>query len=99
MTSTDGGRFELDDVPVGWTAAAYALRGAIECGRSAVEQFDLVTFGDDGARLEIGMRPGSEMLVPTGERTGEPIAMGGPWVMNTRAELDRADADFAAGLF
>jgi quercetin 2,3-dioxygenase len=45
-----------------------------------------------------GDRP-SVVMVYSGKPIGEPVAMGGPFVMNTRSEITRAFADFHAGKF
>ena len=39
------------------------------------------------------------MLLLTGQPIGEPVVMGGPFVMNTQDEIDEANADFRAGRF
>lgn len=39
------------------------------------------------------------LVIYSGEPIREPVAFGGPFVMNTRAEIERAYADFRAGTF
>lgn len=51
-------------------------------------------------RLEAG--PGDELakvMIFSGEPIGERVTLGGPFVMNTRAEIEKAFADFRAGKF
>jgi redox-sensitive bicupin YhaK (pirin superfamily) len=48
-----------------------------------------VTAGPDGARI----------LILAARPIGEPVARAGPFVMNTRAEIEQAFADYQAGLF
>jgi len=48
--------------------------------------------GRDGDRL-------SAVMVFSGKPIGQPVAMGGPFVMNTKAEITLAFNDFHAGKF
>ena len=42
---------------------------------------------------------GARFLLMAGKRLDEPVARGGPFVMNTRVEVQEAFADFRAGQF
>lgn len=53
---------------------------------------DEVVLRNDGAEV-------SEHLVLTGAPLGEPIARYGPFVMNTRAEIEQAISDYRSGQF
>ncbi|MEM6995640.1 MAG: pirin family protein [Myxococcota bacterium] len=44
-------------------------------------------------------RDGAECLVLAGRPLEQPVVFGGPFVMNTQAEIERAFADYAAGAF
>jgi len=89
----------LESIPDGWTAAVYVLKGRATVGGRDLSEFALATFASDGDCVVIDSpAPGSELLIVTGEPIGEPVAMGGPWVMNTRQELEQANADLADGL-
>ena len=89
----------VDDVPRHWTGIVYVLAGAVEIEGERVGAFHTVTLDRDGDRIVFRALAGSDVLVLTGEPTGEPIVMGGPWVMNAREELAQAHADFEAGRF
>jgi redox-sensitive bicupin YhaK (pirin superfamily) len=52
----------------------------------------LVVSTPDGGSL-------SRVMVYSGRPIREPVYMGGPFVMNTRAEVEKAYADFHAGRF
>ncbi|MCM8595764.1 pirin family protein [Accumulibacter sp.] len=95
-----GGRFE-QPVPSGHTAFLYAYSGALIVGEgdraqplpgqqagvlSAGDRV-VVTAGDEGAGfLFLAARP-----------LGEPVVQYGPFVMNTREEIDQAIADYQSG--
>ena len=54
-------------------------------------------FGE-GAEVRVkGIAPNSRFLLAAGKRLDEPVARGGPFVMNTKAEVMQAFADFEAG--
>ncbi|MGI9600335.1 MAG: pirin family protein, partial [Acidimicrobiales bacterium] len=94
------GPIVISDIDPDWNAIVYVLRGAVHTTEQRVEAYSTIVFAGDGDTIELQAddQP-SEMLVLTGLPTDEPIAMGGPWVMNTKDELRQAQADFEAGLF
>jgi redox-sensitive bicupin YhaK (pirin superfamily) len=54
---------------------------------------------DDGDVVELEAKDNSIILFGHADTIHEPIAAGGPFVMNTQAELNQAFADFKAGKF
>ncbi len=53
-----------------------------------------------GDRISICAGPqGARLLLMAGKRLEEPVARGGPFVMNTREEVLQAFADLRAGRF
>jgi redox-sensitive bicupin YhaK (pirin superfamily) len=50
----------------------------------------------DAVRVRAG-QAGARMLLLAGAPIGEPVVQYGPFVMNTRDEIDRAIADYQAG--
>ncbi|MDX2379857.1 MAG: pirin-like C-terminal cupin domain-containing protein, partial [Acidimicrobiia bacterium] len=100
VTAEGGARIEVDAIDSAWNALIYVLRGSIVVGGRTLEKFTMVAYDHDGDTVAATAGDaGVELLVLTGLPTGEPIAMGGPWVMNTRDELAQADEDFRAGKF
>jgi redox-sensitive bicupin YhaK (pirin superfamily) len=89
--------------PTAFNALGYVLSGRGTAGgeRIAVEGGNLVVFGA-GDAVTYTAAPGNEPLelfLLGGQPIREPVAQYGPFVMNDRAELQRAIDDFNAGRF
>ena len=54
---------------------------------------------NQGTKLKITSSKQSEFLFIAGKPIGEPIARGGPFVMNTKAEILEAIQDYNNGTF
>jgi redox-sensitive bicupin YhaK (pirin superfamily) len=76
----------------GLTVAGEAVRDHAAIGVNARVDLALRAGGKDGA-------PDTEILVLQGKPIGEPVAHYGPFVMNTRAELEQAVLDYRATRF
>lgn len=85
------------DVPRAWTAAYTVVADQIDGPDGPLEPGATVVHHHDGDTVLISSTHGGEVLLMFGEPIGEPIVMGGGFVMNTRAEIDHAFADLAAG--
>ena len=60
---------------------------------------ELAVLGD-GAQVKLGGRaPRTRAILVAGRPLREPVARYGPFVMNTREELQQAFADYQAGKF
>ena len=86
------------DLRQGWTAALFVVAGeVIVNGEQGARAGDLVVLGRDGAKAEIEAAPDATVFVMNGQPIDEPIAAYGPFVMNTREQIQRAVLDFQAG--
>jgi hypothetical protein len=90
-----------EHVPQGHTAFAYVDQGEVRFGpeQRAARAPSLVIFGD-GDLVEAAAGPdGGRFLLAAARPLGEPIARHGPFVMNTRAEIEQALEDLRTGRF
>jgi len=88
-------------IPRGHTAFAYVDQGEVRFGpqRTAVRAPSLVIFGDGDLVEAAGAPGGGRFLLAAARPLGEPIARHGPFVMNTRAEIEEALRDLRSGHF
>ena len=85
----------------GHTAFAYVFGGSGAFGseETTAGQPKLLVFGDGDLIQARGGRDGVRFLLVSGKPLGEPIAWGGPIVMNTRKELEEAFDEYRKGSF
>jgi redox-sensitive bicupin YhaK (pirin superfamily) len=93
-----GARFR-EAVPAGHTGFAYVDAGEVRFGATAVRAPALVIFAD-GDLVEAAAGPGGgRFLLAAARPLREPIARWGPFVMNTRAEIERTLEELRQGRF
>ena len=86
-------------VTAGHTAFAYVDGGEVRFGSQGVRAPALVVFGD-GDVVEATAGPtGGRFLLAAARPLREPIARWGPFVMNTRAEIEQTLQELRAGSF
>lgn len=94
-----GGRADFE-VPDGWTAAVVVLRGTVEVNdRTIARDAQLVTLDRRGNTFSLEANSDSLLLLLSGEPIDEPVAGYGPFVMNSRSEINDAIRDFNSGRF
>jgi redox-sensitive bicupin YhaK (pirin superfamily) len=97
VTLAPGARWTRAVEP-GSTAFAYAFEGTAGIGDETVSAGSVALLGPgDAAALASGA--GARLLLVSGQPLAEPVAWGGPIVMNTQEELDTAFAELDRGTF
>jgi quercetin 2,3-dioxygenase len=98
VTLASGGQFE-HPIPRGHTAFTYVFEGQGSFAGSEIAATHLAIFGDgDAVQVNAGSS-GVRFLLVSGKPLGEPIARYGPFVMNTRQEIEQALRDLHDGTF
>ncbi len=86
------------EIPAGHKCFLYPFEGDIASGGTSVPQNALAIMdGEKGLITAKAGATGARFLVVAGKSLGEPIVQSGPFVMNTRAEIEQAFADFQNG--
>jgi quercetin 2,3-dioxygenase len=90
-----GARFTVPRASAGTNRTLYFFRGEeLRIGSRLIpSRHGVQVLADLDAVLENGAKE-SELLMLQGRPIGEPVAQHGPFVMNTRAEIDKAYADY-----
>jgi len=85
-------------LPSGHTTTFLVLSGEVTVNgeREAVEG-DLAIFARNGDSITVKAKTYAKLLVMDGEPIDEPVVGHGPFVMNTRAEIEKAFKEFRAG--
>jgi redox-sensitive bicupin YhaK (pirin superfamily) len=90
-----------ETVPVGHTAFAYVDHGEVRFGpdRTLTRGPALAIFGDGEVVEASATEKGGRFFLAAARSLREPIARHGPFVMNTRAEIEQALRDLRTGRF
>jgi redox-sensitive bicupin YhaK (pirin superfamily) len=95
-------------VPHGHSAFVYVYEGALQVGigreAATINAQELAVLGDGGeirlaGRAPQGKEVASRAILVAGKPLREPVARYGPFVMNTREEIQQAFTDFQSGKF
>jgi redox-sensitive bicupin YhaK (pirin superfamily) len=86
-----GGTFQ-HAVKDGYNAFAYVYEGALD----GIEPRAAAVFSTEG-EIVVKSKDGARFLLLAGKPIGEPVVQYGPFVMNTREEIEQAIRDYQAG--
>lgn len=97
------GQQEFLAIPPGHNAFIYVYQGELQAGSQGqrVRQRQMAILANDAAAngILLSSTQPARCLLVAGKPLNEPIAQWGPFVMNTRAELEAAADDFRNGRF
>lgn len=88
----------IESVNAGHNAFLYLISGQVNIGNSLVSSGQLAVLGD-GKYLQLNAVEKSRFLLVAGRPVNEPVARGGPFVMNSDKEIRQAFQDYRAGKF
>jgi redox-sensitive bicupin YhaK (pirin superfamily) len=91
------GAKHVHEAPKGLNAMVYVISGAVEVAGRSVDAFHLAALANDGDVVELASAGGGECLLLAAQPIHEPVARYGPFVMNTREELQQAFEDYRNG--
>lgn len=83
-------------LPTDQNVAVYVFEGEVRVSGEAVGRGQLVVLGE-GEAVRLEAEAPAQALVLGGRPLAEPVAWGGPFVMNTRGEVRQAMLDYQAG--
>ena len=92
------GTFE-QQVPAGYNGFIYVIDGAVSVETQEIEAGSMGVLGAGDALVISSGEATSRFLVVAGKALNEPVAKGGPFVMNTRAQVIEAFEDYRSGKF
>lgn len=88
--------FELD-LPDGHTSLVIVQSGEVHINQTPVKAVEVAVLDRSGTKIKVQSNSPARLLVLTGEPIGEPVVGHGPFVMNTRDEIQQAIVDFRSG--
>jgi redox-sensitive bicupin YhaK (pirin superfamily) len=96
--SLDKGSTVAYPIKEGYTTFCYLLEGKADIGGSAVEKHQIIIVSG-AADLTVKADENLRFMLASGRPLDEPVAWGGPIVMNTQQELERAFRELDEGTF
>jgi redox-sensitive bicupin YhaK (pirin superfamily) len=91
-----GGAAELR-IPEGHTALLVVQSGSLTVNDQVLKAVELASLDRKGELVALKAESASRVLVLSGQPLNEPVVGHGPFVMNTRSEIQQAMVDYQAG--
>lgn len=85
-------------VPAGYTTLVFVMRGGVKLeGGESIGEAELAVLEREGDEFVLEATADTKLLILNGEPFAEPVVGYGPFVMNSRREIEQAIADFQNG--
>jgi hypothetical protein len=88
-----------ESIPATYNAFILVAEGSVSVASTDVEAGNMAILSDGDAVQVSGLSSNNRFLLIAGQAINEPIARGGPFVMNTQDEVRQAFADYQSGKF
>jgi redox-sensitive bicupin YhaK (pirin superfamily) len=98
VTLATGGSVRFEGL-AGRNVFLYVVSGTIRTGDASAQQHRLLQLSDEGDMVDIVAESDAVLLFGHAEPIGEPVVAHGPFVMNTREEIQQAARDYMDGKF
>jgi quercetin 2,3-dioxygenase len=86
-------------LPATYNALAVAAKGRVRAGGVLASTGEVVLFANDAPLLDLVAEEDAHVMVLAGEPLDEPVVQYGPFVMNSRQEIEQAMLDVNSGKF
>lgn len=99
LIAKGAGTIEIGEFPQENNVMVYVLEGNVMMDNTVVREFQLAVFNQERNTINIETEYPTQLLILSGKPLNEPVAFGGPFVMNTQEEIKQANIDFRNGKF
>jgi len=87
------------DIALGHHAYCYVYDGVIDVGEMRLQAAEMGILSQGGDQFVLTAQANTRFLLVSGKPLNQPIVAGGPFVMNSEAEIRQAFSDYRAGRF
>ena len=87
------------DIALGHHAYCYVYDGVIDVGEMRLQAAEMGILSQEGNEFVLTAQANTRFLLVSGKPLNQPIVAGGPFVMNSEAEIRQAFSDYRAGRF
>jgi hypothetical protein len=84
-------------LPAGHNTLLYVISGSISVEQQSISTGQLAVLSDDGA-VQFSADADAQVLLVAGAPLNEPVSRSGPFVMNTREQIEQAYQDYQQGI-